>query len=372
MSRRWRVTGWLFAAVWLFYLNDAAVHRRCTSRSRGGGRRPGRPGRLRRRSTCCCSSGPRGLRQPHRPIPVGRARVGAGAAARCSAWPASRAPAGTALAALVYVAAAAVFLLPRWQAWSSWCSCALTRAGRPGWCRAGRTDEHGRLAVLLASFAMYGVSGWPSATASSRAAQAGDRPARGRRGAGPDRPRPARHPRPLADRGGGQGRAGRAAARASTRSGPPPRSPRWRRWPGTRWPTCGAPRRGVPGGQPAAASWPAPGRRWPRRASRPTLPARGAGAAGGREAVRLGGPGGGDQRGPAQRGAALRGPGRTRTGGDQSTTVAAPVHGRTPRRARAGRACGERAAAAGRAALTVGRRPTAPGSAPGHAPVEAR
>ena len=63
------------------------------------------------------------------------------------------------------------------------------------------------------SFAVYGLQQVMLRNIALMQGPRGERPARGRGGAQPDGPRPARHPRPLADRDHGQGRAGRPAAR---------------------------------------------------------------------------------------------------------------------------------------------------------------
>ena len=77
-------------------------------------------------------------------------------------------------------------------------------------------------------------------------------------GAQPLRPRPSRHPRALADRHHGQGRARRPAGQHRPRPRRARRSPRSSSWPAKRWPTSGPPwpataRRRCP------ASWPGPG-----------------------------------------------------------------------------------------------------------------
>ena len=64
-------------------------------------------------------------------------------------------------------------------------------------------------------------------------------PPRGRERAVPDRSRPARPARPLADDDHGQGRASRASLAKPIPRGPSKRSPRSRIWPGGRSPTCG-------------------------------------------------------------------------------------------------------------------------------------
>ena len=167
----------------------------------------------------------------------------------------------------------------------------------------------------------------------------------------PDGPRPARHPRPLADRDHGQGRARRAADRGR----PGPGAGRDRR-PGTlaREALADVRRdgRGVPRGHArrragrARAALHAAGHRAPScRAPSTRCPAER------RELFALGRPGGGDERGPAQRRLTLHDQGRPRPGRGSSTTASGSRRrvdraGSGPQRpARAARA---RAAAAGR------------------------
>ncbi|MEU1290786.1 hypothetical protein, partial [Kitasatospora sp. NPDC005856] len=111
VSRHWRYTGWLLAAVWLFFLNvplATALHQ------------PELWRRIVGVSTLVVFSvgyvllfqWARKLRQSLRPIPVGRARAGLALllAVGLASLPGAG---GDWLATLVYVAAAAVFLLPQ-------------------------------------------------------------------------------------------------------------------------------------------------------------------------------------------------------------------------------------------------------------------
>ena len=176
-----------------------------------------------------------------------------------------------------------------------------------------------------------GVTQLRPAQPANSPAPAGDRPAGRRRRARPLRPRPARHPRPLADRGGGQGRARRPAVRRGPRPGRRPRSARssalaragarrraQRRSPATAtspWP------RELAGARAALAAAGHRGRRCPARST--NVPA---GAA---RAVRLGRPGGRHERGAAQRGASLRDPGAPRPRSRSLTTAVARRTGPT-------------------------------------------
>ncbi|MBM7490204.1 two-component system sensor histidine kinase DesK [Micromonospora luteifusca] len=155
-SRHWRFTGWLLAAVWLFFLNvplATALHQ---------------PQPWRRilgvvalvvfaLGYVLLFQWARRLRQLLLPIPAGRARVALllMLAVGLVSIPGTG---GDWLATLVYVAAAAVFLLPQWEALASVAVCALTPA-LASWLVPGWEAESGIVfAVLLASFAMFGVS----------------------------------------------------------------------------------------------------------------------------------------------------------------------------------------------------------------------
>ena len=153
------------------------------------------------------------------------------------------------------------------------------RAGRPRSRRAAgdraRLGARGRYGLRRRAGRVRHVRGEPAGRpqrAADRRAER-DRPAGGRRGARPGRPRPARHPRPLAHRDHGQGRAGRAAAAAGPRPGRRPRSTTWRSWPARRWPTSGRTVGAYRAVYAGRRSWPAPGRRSTRRASTADLPA---------------------------------------------------------------------------------------------------
>ncbi|MEU1587527.1 histidine kinase [Micromonospora sp. NPDC005710] len=169
MSRHWRVTGWLLAAVWLFFLNvplATALHQP-------------EPWRRVLGVVALVAFGvgyvllfqwARTLRQALLPIPVGRARAGLALllAVGLASLPGTG---GDWLAALVYVAAAAVFLLPPWESLAVVVLCALTPA-LTSWLVPGWEAEHGIVwAVLLASFAMFGVSRLAQRNSELRAAQ---------------------------------------------------------------------------------------------------------------------------------------------------------------------------------------------------------
>ncbi|MGI5523144.1 sensor histidine kinase [Micromonospora sp. CA-259024] len=155
-SRHWRFTGWLLAAVWLFFLNvpiATSLHQP-------------QPWRRVLGVTALVAFGigyvllfqwARRLRQSLRPIPAGRARVGLLLllAVGLASIPGAD---GDWLATLVYVAAAGVFLLAAWEAAAVVAVCAVTPVVAawlvPGW----EAESTIVFAVLLASFAMFGVS----------------------------------------------------------------------------------------------------------------------------------------------------------------------------------------------------------------------
>ncbi|MEU8161144.1 sensor histidine kinase [Micromonospora parva] len=169
VSRHWRYTGWLLAAVWLFFLNvplATALHQ------------PEPWRRILGVSTLVVFSvgyvllfqWARKLRQSLRPIPAGRARAGLALllAVGLASLPGTG---GDWLATLVYVAAAAVFLLPQWEALAVVALCAVTPV-LASWLVPGWEAEHGIVfAVLLASFAMFGVSQLAQRNSELRAAQ---------------------------------------------------------------------------------------------------------------------------------------------------------------------------------------------------------
>ena len=125
-------------------------------------------------------------------------------------------------------------------------------------------------AILAASVAVWGIqhddaratSSWSRRTRRTPRLAVDER-------AQPLRPRPARHPRPLADRDHGQGRAGQPAARRRPGARPGrarrPRAAQPRRA-GRRTPG----RRGLPRAHPARRARRGPGRRWRRPRSRPS------------------------------------------------------------------------------------------------------
>ncbi|MEU2611156.1 sensor histidine kinase [Micromonospora sp. NPDC007271] len=165
----WRVTGWLLAAVWLFFLNiplHTALHQPEVWRRVLGA------STLVAFGVCyvCVFQWARARRQACQAIPAGRAwaalagMVGLGLAGIPGTG-------GDWLTTLVFVAAAAVFLLPNRQALAVVALAALTppvaAALVPGWEAEGTVV----FAVLLASFAMFGVSRLAQRNAELQAAQ---------------------------------------------------------------------------------------------------------------------------------------------------------------------------------------------------------
>ncbi|MET8040326.1 histidine kinase [Micromonospora sp. NPDC005215] len=168
-SRHWRFIGWLLGAVWLFFLNvplATAWHQP-------------QPGRRWLGVAALIVFGvgyvllfqwARKKRQALLPIPAGRARAGLVLllAVGLVSIPGTG---GDWLATLVYVAAAGVFLLPPWEALATVVVCALTPA-LASWLVPGWAAEHGIVwAVLLASFAMFGVSRLAQRNSELQAAQ---------------------------------------------------------------------------------------------------------------------------------------------------------------------------------------------------------
>ncbi|MCW3814098.1 sensor histidine kinase [Micromonospora sp. DR5-3] len=169
VRRHWRFTGWLLAAVWLFFLNIpllTALHQPEVWRRVVG-------------ATTLVAFGvcyvwvfqwARACRIAARPVPLGRAWVAltalvglglAGIPGTDGDW----------LTTLVFVAAAAVFLLPNRQAFVVVALAAVTppvaAALVPGWEAEGTVV----FAVLLASFAMFGVTRLTQRNAELQAAQ---------------------------------------------------------------------------------------------------------------------------------------------------------------------------------------------------------
>ncbi|MEV4844034.1 histidine kinase [Micromonospora matsumotoense] len=170
VTRRWRVTGWLLAGVWLFFLNIplfTAVHQTQPWRQAVGVATLVVFGVL----YLLIFQWARGLRQTHRPIPVGRARASVGLllGLGLAGIPGTE---GDWLTTLVFVAAAAVFLLPPVDALVVVVLAAstppVTAALVPGW----EAESTVVFAVLLASFAMFGVSRLAQRNGELRAAQA--------------------------------------------------------------------------------------------------------------------------------------------------------------------------------------------------------
>ncbi|WP_435206699.1 sensor histidine kinase [Micromonospora sp. bgisy143] len=169
MTRHWRYIGWLLAAVWLFFLNvplATALHQPEPWRRVVG-------------VTALVVFGlgyvllfqwARRLRQSLLPIPAGRARLGLLLllAVGVASIPGTD---GDWLATLVYVAAAGVFLLPALEAAATVALCAVTPA-LASWLVTGWEAENGIVfAVLLASFAMFGVSRLAQRNSELQAAQ---------------------------------------------------------------------------------------------------------------------------------------------------------------------------------------------------------
>ncbi|MEV0153971.1 sensor histidine kinase [Micromonospora sp. NPDC050686] len=170
VSRHWRFTGWLLAAVWLFFLNipfsTALRQPELWRRLLGIG------------SVIAFGAAyvlifewSRARRQQHRPVPPGQARllIGLLLVLGLVGIPGTG---GDWLTTLVFVAAAAVFLLPPVESLVVVVLAAATPpvASRlvPGW----EAESTVVFAVLLASFAMFGVSRLAQRNAELQAAQA--------------------------------------------------------------------------------------------------------------------------------------------------------------------------------------------------------
>jgi two-component system sensor histidine kinase DesK len=169
VSRRWRLTGWLLAAIWLVFLNvalsRALAQEELWRRVLGVG------------SLVAFGAGyilafewGRLMRRAGRPIPLRRAWtiLGALLALGLAGMPATG---GEWMSTLVFVCAAAIFLLPIRPALAVVALAMLTPLvlGRlvPGW-----GSENGVVfAVLLASLAMFGVSRLAQRNAELQAAQ---------------------------------------------------------------------------------------------------------------------------------------------------------------------------------------------------------
>ncbi|MFG3578956.1 sensor histidine kinase [Micromonospora chersina] len=155
-TRHWRVTGWLLAAVWLFFLNIpllAALHQAEVWRRVLGA------GTLVAFGVCyvLVFQWARAHRLAHRAIPL------------VPAWAAVAVLVGLGLAGipgtggdwlttLVFVAAAAVFLLPTRQALVVVALAALTPPVTAALVHGWEAEGTVVFAVLLASFAMFGVT----------------------------------------------------------------------------------------------------------------------------------------------------------------------------------------------------------------------
>ncbi|MFJ8578426.1 sensor histidine kinase [Micromonospora sp. NPDC093277] len=165
----WRVTGWLLSAVWLFFLNIpllTALHQPEVWRRVVGASTLVAFGV----SYVCVFQWARARLQTHRSIPRGRSWAAlalllllglAGIPGTSGEW----------LTTLVFVGAAAVFLLPTREAAVVVLLTALTppvtAALVPGWEAEGTVV----FAVLLASFAMFGVTRLSQRNAELQAAQ---------------------------------------------------------------------------------------------------------------------------------------------------------------------------------------------------------
>ncbi|WP_123809723.1 sensor histidine kinase [Micromonospora globispora] len=342
-TRHWRVTGWLLAAVWLFFLNIpllAALHQPEPWRRVVGA------ATLVAFGVCYVFvfQWARGRRLAHAGIPLGRAwaavalLLGLGLAGIPGTG-------GDWLTTLVFVAAAGVFLLPSRQALVVVALAALTppvtAALVPGWEAEGTVV----FAVLLASFAMFGVTRLTQRNSELQAAQQEIR----RLAVAEERARTARDLHDIlghsltvvAVKAELAGRLlERDPIRAATEIADVERLAR----------------------QALAGQADSP----VRRGAAGDV----AGAAGGAgRTLRLDGTGGSDQRGPAQRGPALRDPGGARPGRGPRRR-AGPGRGSRPGRTRAGRAAGadpaagrhrHRRSAPDRSGLSAPARPAAAG-----------
>ena len=165
-----------------------------------------------------------------------------GAAALAGVMIATLGEAGT--AALVYCAVAAVMIFPLRgrRGWSCWLLAGLVvllHAVDPAW----RSPVGLVFSVFAASLAVFGIRQMMARNIDLVRAHAEERRAGRRERAHPLRPRPARHPRPLAHRHHRQGRARATGCSTSTPSGPGPSWPTSSGSRATRSPTCAAPSR---------------------------------------------------------------------------------------------------------------------------------
>ncbi|MEU1360274.1 histidine kinase [Micromonospora zamorensis] len=169
VSRRWRFTGWLLAGVWLFFLNvplSTALHQPQPWRRIVGVATLFAFGL----GYVLVFQWARNLREHLRPIPQRRAGMALSGLVvlGLASIPGT---AGDWTATLVFVAASAVFLLPAVQALIIVALCALIPLVG-AWLVPSWTGESTvTVAVLLASFAMFGVSRLAQRNSELRAAQ---------------------------------------------------------------------------------------------------------------------------------------------------------------------------------------------------------
>jgi two-component system sensor histidine kinase DesK len=169
VSRRWRVTGWLLSAVWLLFLNiplRTALHQPEVWRRAVGA------GTLVAFGVCyvLVFQWTRYRQLAHRPIPIVRAWAAlvllvalglAGIPGTDGHW----------LTTLVFVAAAAVFLLPSRSALVMVVLAAVTPPVAAALVPAWEAESTVTFAVLLASFVMFGVTRLTQRNAELQAAQ---------------------------------------------------------------------------------------------------------------------------------------------------------------------------------------------------------
>ncbi|MEU8297013.1 histidine kinase [Micromonospora sp. NPDC048909] len=169
VSRRWRITGWLLAAVWLFFLNVPVA---TALRQPEPWRRVVGVGTVVAFGVAyvLLFQWVRGLRQAGLPIPRGRA-VAALLALLALGVAGIPGTDGDWLTTLVFVAAAAVLLLPGGWALAVVAAAAITplvaAALVPGW----EAESTITFAVLLASFAMFGFARLAQRNSELQAAQ---------------------------------------------------------------------------------------------------------------------------------------------------------------------------------------------------------
>ncbi|WBB67026.1 histidine kinase [Micromonospora sp. WMMD812] len=169
VSRRWRVTGWLLAAVWLFFLNipvATALHQPEPWRRAVGVGTVAAFGV----TYVVVFQWVRALRQAGRPIPGGRA-VGALLLLLALGLAGIPGTGGDWLTTLVFVAAAAVLLLPGGWALAVVVLAAITPLVGALLVPAWEAESTVTFAVLLASFAMFGFARLAQRNSELQAAQ---------------------------------------------------------------------------------------------------------------------------------------------------------------------------------------------------------